>query len=308
MDRLSTLPTELHLSIFSYLDSMDDMRNLANTSRLFYILFDEELYKESGRRFSWLPLFIGAQKGDIKLLERCQQAGAPLDTTWQLTNTYVDIDFSQHCRPIHVAVQYRKLVAVNWFLELKNNDNGYDYITERGDFKSPLEWALHSSGIDAKIEKWSVARRQKAGLVNTRIFEALLEKSAHPKDKIAEYGHLLRRVMSVDTRVRHGIPFLTLLVQKGVNLNVLCDCWDPCALNPLPGRKERLQGKHFQNIFRPVTAMDIIKLIWNNKLCPTTLSYMDRIFDSIVYWSLEATEETHYRRQDPVSRRMVDLL
>lgn len=291
------MPTEILLRFYSHLDSIDNMRNLVNTSRRLNFSLDNELYKESGRRINWLPLFIGAQKGDIKLLERCERAGAPLDTTWQLTHTYPDVNFSKFCRPIHLAVEYRKPVVVKWLLEQDTGANGSDYITECGHFKSLLELAMRTSPVDAGVEQWSLARRQKAGLDNKRIFEALLEKGADPKGKIAEYGHLLRLAFSHDNGIRHGIPFLTLLVQKGVNLNVLCQCKDHCTLNPLPGPKARLRDMHFKRTFRPVTALDIRRLIWDNKLCPTTLSYMEKMFDFVVYWSLDATEDTQYRRQ-----------
>ncbi|KAH6987096.1 hypothetical protein EDB80DRAFT_898359 [Ilyonectria destructans] len=212
VDRLSTLPTELHLRIFSYLDSIDDMRNLANTSRWFYILFDEELYKESGRRINWLPLFIGAQKGDIKLLERCEHAGAPMDTTWQLTHTYLDVDFSQHCRPIHVAIEHRKVAAVKWIIKkYPESAKGPDYTNTYGYFKSPLETAMCASRVDIGFETWSLARRQKAELNNKRIFEALLEKGADPNVKIAKYAHPLCLAFSIDDDIiRHAADNVAL--------------------------------------------------------------------------------------------------
>ncbi|KAH6962080.1 hypothetical protein BKA56DRAFT_679618 [Ilyonectria sp. MPI-CAGE-AT-0026] len=297
VDRLSILPAELHLSIFSYLDSIDDMRNIANTSRRLNLSLDKQLYKESGRRINWLPLFIGAQKGDIKLLERCEKAGAPMDKTWQLTHTYLDVDFSQHCRPIHVAIEYRRVAAVKWIIK-KYPDfaKGPDYTNTYGYFKSPLETAMRTSRVDIGFKTWSLARRQKAEWNNKRILKALLKRGADPNVKIAKYVHPLRLAFSVDDDIlRPGIPYLTLLGGKGANLNAFCTCRQQCSLNITPNRDKTLLSLFAKKAIRELNALDIRRLISTNKLCPTTLSFMEKLYEFAVYSELEATEATKYR-------------
>ncbi|KAH7002390.1 hypothetical protein EDB80DRAFT_685557 [Ilyonectria destructans] len=83
-----------------------------------------ELYLEFGRKFDWLPLFVGAMRGDIKLLERCLDLGSPIDqvctsdqvryTIYEWNSDMIDcwnFVYMFH-RPIHMAITHRQLDTV----------------------------------------------------------------------------------------------------------------------------------------------------------------------------------------------------
>ncbi|KAM0434037.1 hypothetical protein ACHAPT_003981 [Fusarium lateritium] len=77
-----------------------------------------ELYKEAGRKLNWAPLFIGAMEGDLHTIERCLEAGAPIDYQWpggQPGDWWVK-KLKKGARPLHLAMAYYRADVVEWML------------------------------------------------------------------------------------------------------------------------------------------------------------------------------------------------
>lgn len=81
-DMLSNLPYETLFEIFSYLCPIGDGLALVCTSRMLRDKLIVQLYKEAGRQLNWLPLLFGITEGKTDVLDRCLEAGAPLDHRW----------------------------------------------------------------------------------------------------------------------------------------------------------------------------------------------------------------------------------
>lgn len=82
MNRLYDLPIDVLVSLPPYLHSFQDIKILASVSRVFHNIFGRELYKECRRRLDFLPLFICAMYGDIKLLRYFLKYDQPMDAIW----------------------------------------------------------------------------------------------------------------------------------------------------------------------------------------------------------------------------------
>lgn len=111
VDRISSLPDEMLLQLLPHLYSMADVVNLVKVSKRFSRSLSGEVYRESWR-INWLPLFVGAQLGSIKMLERCLEVNAPVDQEWHDGSICWDMKMYRSCRPIHVAIQNRQVEAV----------------------------------------------------------------------------------------------------------------------------------------------------------------------------------------------------
>lgn len=116
--RLATLPTEMLREVLSQVDlTGTDGLNLLLTSKFFYNTLILELYKETGKRLSWYPLFIGAMDGNLMTLRNCIDAGAPMDHQWNPLNSQLeDSCLLPWTRPLDVAVKYLHVEAVELLL------------------------------------------------------------------------------------------------------------------------------------------------------------------------------------------------
>lgn len=230
VDRLSQLPNEILLMILSHLPSMSDFRSVANLSWRFTRRFGPELYLEFGRKFDWLPLFVGAMRGDINLLERCLKLDAPIDqiaTSDRICQTsvgwfYDPTDWWEFVyvfnRPIHTAIEHRQLGTVRWLLKHGADPGRPGYLKSQGDSSStPLMWCL-----------CLFEHRIKSGIldiipVTFEIFRALLEAKADPNVNDINLGHPLRKVLS-EWFIHHrlGFVYLAILLKYGADPKQLC--------------------------------------------------------------------------------------
>lgn len=116
-DTLSALPAEILYEVFSHSPLYGDALNLLCTCKRFYNLFLVELYKKSGRKANWAPMFAGAMSGDMHILERCLEAGARLDYRWPGHDPkWWVLNLDQGDQPILVAAMHYQVEAVEWML------------------------------------------------------------------------------------------------------------------------------------------------------------------------------------------------
>lgn len=230
MDRLSQMPNEILLMILSHVPSMSDFRRVANLSRGLNNTLGRELYLEFGRRFDWLPLFVGAMRGDIKLLERCLDYGAPIDQVCtsdqvcQITlfSTSDKIDcwnlVYQFHRPIHTAIAHRQLDTVRWLLAHDADPGRPGYLRIPGDsFSTPLMWCLGMFESQLRM-KDEVIRP-----IDFEIFRILLEAKAGPNVNDIKFGYPLCRVFSSYFAYnRYSFVYLSILLKYGADSKQLC--------------------------------------------------------------------------------------
>lgn len=230
MDRLSEMPNEILLMILSHVPSMSDFRRVANLSRRFHNRFGQELYLEFGRKFDWLPLFVGAMRGDIKLLERCLGHGAPIDqvctsdqvcyTTPFSTSDKIDcwnLVYPFH-RPIHMAITHRQLDTVRWLLAHDADPGRPGYLRAPGDsFSTPLMWSLHVFGGLVTADSGDIIP------INFEIFRTLLEAGADPNANDIEFGYPLCRLFcSYFAYHRFSFVYFAILLKYGAESKQLC--------------------------------------------------------------------------------------
>lgn len=197
MDQISLVPNEILLIILEHLDSARDIKNLANASRRFHRALGVELYLVCGRRFNWLPLFIGAERGDIRLLEYCLQLEAPVDTLW-ICDGYPTY------RPLLTAVLAGHPSAVTCLLSHKANPNGLVLQGINPEFRTPLHGCIDS-------HPYLPAQPQ--------IFRALLASGAnqHSGDPC-----ILTKAFSLAYN-GSGVQYLSLLLAYKADSSRLCE-------------------------------------------------------------------------------------
>lgn len=267
VDRISSLPDQMLVYLLPHLHSMADVVNLVKVSKRFYRSLSGEVYRESWR-INWLPLFLGAQSGSIKMLERCLEVNAPLDQEWYDTSICWDMKIPRFCRPIHLAIKNRQVEAVKWLLEKKADPGlpGYDpYL-----YPSPLEIAMSMTLKESAVGLRDSKKRARIELDNATMFQALIAAKADPNVIDTKCDLLLRRAMIV--RSPTGVSYFALLLKGGANPNQLCSCTSPCGLYPSSDYKEYPS-------FHPPTDRDIQSLGMEminsilrrpDRLCPST--------------------------------------
>ncbi|EEU44831.1 uncharacterized protein NECHADRAFT_84974 [Fusarium vanettenii 77-13-4] len=116
-DPLSLLPRKILLKVLSHLSPVNGGCSLVLTSRFLYQTLILDLYRETGRQMSWLPIFVGALDGNLLTLQACLRAGAPIDHQWEGNHLRSGWRFSRRIRPLHVAVDYAQISSVRWLLD-----------------------------------------------------------------------------------------------------------------------------------------------------------------------------------------------
>ncbi len=110
---LEDLPVEILLHLVQTLFSFEDKVRFMSVSHRFYNLFVKDVYKQAGKELDWHPLMDGVKKYRIRTLQRCLEAGSPLDLRYKT--------FDYHNRevaltPLEYAIMFSNLKAVNWLL------------------------------------------------------------------------------------------------------------------------------------------------------------------------------------------------
>lgn len=197
MDQISLVPNEILLIVLEHLDSVRDIKNLASASRRFHRALGVELYLVCGRRFNWLPLFIGAKRGDIRLLEYCLQLNAPADTLYSRDGypTY---------RPLLEAILAGHPSAVTCLLSYKANPNGLVFQDINPEFRTPLHGCIDS-------HPYLPAQPQ--------IFRALLANGANPH---SVDPCILSKAFSLAYN-GSGFQYLSLLLEYKADSSQLCE-------------------------------------------------------------------------------------
>lgn len=245
MDRISLLPNEILLNILRHINLISDIRAFANISRRFHQALNVELYLRCGRLHNWLPLFVGAQRGDIRLLEVCFDLGAPLNTIWQGDQMWSHVSIYPFHQPLVTAVEYGQVSAVMWLLSKKVNLNGgansFDVDI------TPLKACLQISSMDASSQ--DTKRSNERELARYQIFRALLARGANVNPGNVEVFSPLREVLRQvheGLGLGGGIPYLALLLEGKADPSRLCKlrsrphvCWlDPSTLGSRCERHE----------------------------------------------------------------------
>ncbi|KAF4968189.1 hypothetical protein FSARC_4379 [Fusarium sarcochroum] len=121
--KLENQPPEILIKITTLLPFTAGS-NLARTSKKMYRTLNRDLYKQSGKHLNWLPLFYGAHVINTGTLERCLEAGAPIDhcypeDPWFKKFTFSNLDFHPPrlgWRPLRQAISEYSVEAVKWLL------------------------------------------------------------------------------------------------------------------------------------------------------------------------------------------------
>ncbi|KAJ4248721.1 hypothetical protein NW762_012559 [Fusarium torreyae] len=115
--RLENQPPELLIQISTHLP-IAASSNLARTCKKMYRTLNRDLYKRSGKHLNWLPLFYGAHFNNTDTLERCLEAGAPIDRCFPETSRYKEfLFFNPGWRPLRQAISEYSVDAVRWLLD-----------------------------------------------------------------------------------------------------------------------------------------------------------------------------------------------
>ncbi|KAI8692525.1 hypothetical protein NCS56_00009400 [Fusarium sp. Ph1] len=120
-DRLTSLPDKLLSRIFSYLCPIGDGLTLVCTSRTHHKKLIVRLYKEAGRKLDWFPLLFGVTEGKIPVLERCLEAGAPLDYRWPYVGHFRSLGYYEdfrYCQPLDWA-EWSEQETRKWLVKKK---------------------------------------------------------------------------------------------------------------------------------------------------------------------------------------------
>lgn len=127
---LTRLTPELLLEVSSYLDPFHELQ-LISTSKWFYNTLILDLYRQSGKKISWYPLYIGALENNLDTLNRCLEAGAPLDHYFSLNANESHGWLPQGLQPLYLAVRQLNIEAVAWFLDHGVQPNCLSWVMER---------------------------------------------------------------------------------------------------------------------------------------------------------------------------------
>ncbi|UPK94763.1 hypothetical protein LCI18_005698 [Fusarium solani-melongenae] len=153
-DLLCRLPREILLKVLSNLSPSDGGCSLVMASKFFYHTLILDLYREAGRQLSWLPLFVGAIDGNLRTLQACLKAGAPIDHQWKGNHLTSEWNFTHGSRPLHVAIDYVQLRSVRWLIA----KGAYPWRTQGDSRLSPQILAWKKSMIahypDSKQNLW----------------------------------------------------------------------------------------------------------------------------------------------------------
>lgn len=271
MDRISLLPNEILVKIFQHIDSVWEMRDFVNVSWRFHQTFNVELYLTCGRLFNWLPLFVGAQRGDIRLLKVCLGLKAPLDTTWQGDQMWSHVSIYPFYRPLVTAVEYGQVSAVTWLLSKKADPNGGANSFDVD--KTPLKACLQICSRDAPSQ--DIKHSNERELARYQIFRALLASGANPNPGIiGGYSPLREALRQVHERLGlgGGIPYLALLLKGGADSSRLCKLWPRphvCWLHPstLGSRCERHEEYYCEEDSLNLTPEDINIIVQRMEEC-----------------------------------------
>ncbi|KAM5347767.1 hypothetical protein ACJ41O_007591 [Fusarium nematophilum] len=138
-DRLSALPDEILLMILSRIHPTKDGLGLVVASKKLYSILILDLYRLTGEQLNWRPLFLGARYGNLNTLERCLEAGAPLNCPQpEHESTEQNVWIPKGSRAIHCALMHHQLEAVKWLLA-----HGAKVTqTEKVGWAPVLSWAL----------------------------------------------------------------------------------------------------------------------------------------------------------------------
>lgn len=217
LNRFYDLPIELLLSLIPHLHSLRDIKNLASVSRVFHHIFGQELYKECHRRLDYLPLFIGAMEGDIKLLGYFLKYGQQIDPIWTDKKIPHPMFVYPNHRPIHVAIEHGQVDTVDWLLAKGANPNQSENLTELDYCRTPLQICMEmASGILATNPDMNEPTQ-------LRIFRALLKSGADPNVKDKFYDYPLRQWLTSEMGdIRKCIPYISLLLFYKANPLQLC--------------------------------------------------------------------------------------
>ncbi|KAH6998769.1 hypothetical protein BKA56DRAFT_684612 [Ilyonectria sp. MPI-CAGE-AT-0026] len=221
------------LYLLPHLHSMADVVNLVKVLKRFCRSLSGEVYRESWR-INWLPLFLGAQLGSIKMLEWCLEVNAPLDQRWHDSSICWDMKIPRFCRPIHTAIKNRQVEAVKWLLEKKADPGspGYDpYL-----YPPPLEMTMPMTLKESAVGLRDSEKRTRIELDNVTMFRALIVAKADPNVIDTKCDFLLRRALLV--RSPTGVSYFAPLLKGGANPNQLCSCTFICGNYPFSHRKK----------------------------------------------------------------------
>ncbi|WAO93509.1 Hypothetical protein NCS54_01105900 [Fusarium falciforme] len=125
-DRLSILPQEILLEIFSVLPAFRDKGCFVLTSRYLHQIFDKYLYESAGATLSWLPVFLAARQGNIANLEKCEEFNAPANISWNRKHSSkacVDPEIRHGASPLDEAIMNLQVRVVEWFLARGTSPN-----------------------------------------------------------------------------------------------------------------------------------------------------------------------------------------
>ncbi|KAH7159562.1 hypothetical protein B0J13DRAFT_616375 [Dactylonectria estremocensis] len=123
---LSAMPAMILRSIFTKLDSINTMRNMASVSCRLNKELRDELYAECGWWLNWLPLFLAAQSGDIRLIHRCMELGAPVNALWAYRSAKGNRFMAVFAFPLDAAIEHNQVGAVRWLLRYDAQPNTID--------------------------------------------------------------------------------------------------------------------------------------------------------------------------------------
>ncbi|RSL48994.1 hypothetical protein CEP54_012646 [Fusarium duplospermum] len=125
-DRLSTLPQEMLLEIFHVLPTFKDKGCFVLTSKYLHQISNKYLYRSTGETLSWLPVFLAARQGDIAQLNKCKEAGAPANISWNdqhSSRACVSPDIRHGGSPLEEAIMNLQVRTVKWFLKQGTSPN-----------------------------------------------------------------------------------------------------------------------------------------------------------------------------------------
>ncbi|KAJ4201778.1 hypothetical protein NW767_006316 [Fusarium falciforme] len=186
-DRLSSLPLETLLELFSYVSLDGGGFSLVRASRKLYHLLILELYKEWGRKSNWAPLFVGAVSGNLLTLKRCLEAGAPLNCRWprHVPKWWV-LNIDEDDQPLHVAMMHYQVEAVEWMLDQKVNPYEKDENGKRRTLELICESQLLKGHYPKKLQvaaRWRQKRlctpnKDVLALRGRKIFDSVLTAGA----------------------------------------------------------------------------------------------------------------------------------
>ena len=161
---LEDLPVEILLHFVQTIFSFEDKVNFMSVSRRFYNTFVKDIYKQAGEELDWYPLMEGVKGYRVDTLQRCLEAGSPLDLRHRALNYQ---DREGELTPLEYAIMLSNLKSVKWLLargaSCKNPAEKHmiRYSTSLLEFAFHWQrWSPRPERESGYKEDWAKARRQ----------------------------------------------------------------------------------------------------------------------------------------------------